>query len=163
MLLTEYLRTLQEHYLPRPEEEDRVRQKLGVFWRFTESLARLSYCQRLSVGCTLVPPDLSEVLAIGYNGPPSGVPNHSCRAAAGACGCVHAEANTIIKVRGRVSGLVMLTTHSPCEHCAGLIINSGSLVQAVVYGQAYRDPAGLDLLTRRGIQAIRVQSALPQE
>jgi deoxycytidylate deaminase len=75
---------------------DRVRDKLRAFWGFTESLASLSRCRRLRVGCVIIRPDFSEVLAVGYNGPPRGVPNDSCRDGAGVCGCIHCEANGLI-------------------------------------------------------------------
>lgn len=117
-------------------------------------LSNLSRCKRLRVGCVLVPPDMSEVAAIGYNGPPAGEDNDACRATAGGCGCIHAEANALVKVRSGPAGLVLVTTDSPCEHCAGLIINSGR-VGWVVYTRHYRDSRGLDLLENRGIGVVR--------
>ena len=129
----------------------RVRDKFVAFAGFTQSLAGLSQCQRLRVGCTVVRPDLSEVVAIGYNGPPVGLPNDGCRSAEGNCGCVHAEANALLKLKVGTPGLVMITTDSPCEHCAGLILNAGGRVRAVAYARAYRDPAGLSRLVEGGV------------
>jgi hypothetical protein len=55
----------------------------------------------------------------------------------------------------------MLCTDSPCEHCAGLILNSGGRVGYVVYGREYRDRAGLDRLTSGGlVVAARVGDLL---
>lgn len=104
------------------------------------------------MGAVVVRPDLSEVLAIGYNGPPAGLPNDGCRGAAGACGCVHAEANALVKLRSSEGGLVMVLTDSPCEHCAGLVVNSGR-VGYVAYGREYRDGAGLGVLQAAGVVA----------
>jgi deoxycytidylate deaminase len=55
----------------------------------------------------------------------------------GSCGCIHGEANALVKVRSRESGLILFTTNSPCPHCAGLIINSHR-IGAVIYKTPYR-------------------------
>lgn len=128
--------------------------KWDVFWQFTKSLAKLSNCQRLQVGCIIITLDLSEVLAIGYNGPASGVPNDSCRLKRGNCGCIHAEANALIKLKARANGLTLITTVCPCEHCAGLIVNSRR-IDRIVYGDTYRDSMGLDLLINMKIEVVR--------
>src|SRR5687768_6076870 len=109
--------SLTDLMMTRPENRggvyyDRVREKLAAFWAFTESLAGLSRCTRLRVGCVVIRPDFSEVLAVGYNGPPRGVPNDACRGGAGACGCIHCEANALVKINNGSRGLVMLCTDS---------------------------------------------------
>lgn len=114
----------------------------------------MSRCKRLQVGAVIIRPDMSEVLGIGYNGPSAGVDNESCRGGEGSCGCIHAEANALIKLRTGGNGLVLLSTDSPCEHCAGLILNTGGRIGAVVYGRAYRDRTGVDLLKRGGIAVV---------
>jgi len=128
----------------------RYKQKLSVFMRLAEDLASLSRCGRRRVGAVIVPSDLSGVLSVGYNGPPVGEPNDSCRGGEGVCGCVHAEASAFVKLATERNGLIMLTTLSPCEHCAGLLLNSGR-VSAIVYGEEYRDKRGIELLERRGV------------
>lgn len=133
---------------------NRENHKLSAFVRFADNLASLSYCRRLKVGCLLVPADFTEVLAIGYNGPPAGLPNDGCRGAEGACGCVHGEASALVKLTSPRSDLTLVTTVAPCEHCAGLIINSGK-VRKVVYVSQYRDPAGLELLGKAMIDATQ--------
>jgi deoxycytidylate deaminase len=125
-----------------------------VFIRFAQELASLSTCQRLLVGCVIIPQELTEVLAIGYNGQPASLPNNGCRKSTpGNCGCIHAESNALIRLRDRRNGLILITTHSPCEHCAGLIINSGQ-INTVIYIQKYRDESGLRLLDYTGIPNI---------
>jgi dCMP deaminase len=148
-----------------PREGDgRLRSKLWAFCEFARSLSRLSTCRRLQVGCIVVTPDLTEVLAIGYNGPPAGVDNDRCRATGpgdghGGCGCIHGEANALVRLKATGSDLVMLTTDSPCEHCAGLVLNSKS-VGAVVYDREYRDRTGLELLEAAGVTVVPRKDAL---
>ena len=128
----------------------RFRRKLEVFWRFAESLAGLSVCKRASVGCTIVDSRMLSVLAIGYNGPPARIENDRCRDVVGGCGCIHAESNALIKLRHVTAKMVLLTTTFPCEHCAGLIINS-SCIFGIVYGVDYRDSTSRSLLDQAGI------------
>ncbi len=125
-----------------------------MFLDFTIGLGQLSTCKRLKVGAIIIPQEMTEVLSIGYNGPPVGKDNMGCReASVGSCGCVHAEANALLKLRGRHYGLVMILTRSPCEHCAGLIINS-RCIDAIVYIDEYRDRTGLDLLNSVHITTV---------
>ena len=135
---------------PNGEPNRRFRRKLQTFWEFTEGLGRLSCCKRLGVGCIVVTPDLTEVLSVGYNGPPAGRPNDGCREAEGACGCVHGESTAMAKLSSHRDDLVLLVTTSPCELCAGLVVNSQRVLY-VVYGVAYRDPRGIDLLRKSGV------------
>jgi deoxycytidylate deaminase len=139
----------------------RDQKKLRVFWQLVASLAGLSTCRRRDVGCVVVDPALRSVLAVGYNGPPARIPNGGCREAEGSCGCVHAEANTLVKLRSEAWGLVMLSTTCPCEHCAGLIVNSGR-VEVVIYGDAYRDSRGLSVLAYGLVLAVDVRTLLEE-
>lgn len=131
--------------------DDRLRAKLRAFAGLAESLAALSTCKRLQVGCVAVTSDLSSVAAVGYNGPPVGLPNDGCRCdSPGLCGCCHGEASALSKPRLPRTDLVLIVTASPCEQCAGAIVNSGS-VAAVLYRDEYRLPDGLDVLRRAGV------------
>jgi deoxycytidylate deaminase len=133
-----------------PEERARLTEKLKTFYRFAHNLAELSTCKRLSVGCVIVTPSLGEVVGIGYNGPPRGTRNDQCRSGEGTCGCIHAEANALVKARAG-DNLILFTTFSPCEHCAGLIVNSQK-VKYLVFGLPYRDPVnGMKVLTQAGV------------
>ena len=74
---------------------------------------------------------------------------------------LHAESNAIAKLaKSNDSGLgaALFVTHSPCIHCAKLILQSG--IGSVYYGENYRDDAGLQFLQRSGItvEQINVQS-----
>lgn len=116
----------------------------------------LSTCRRNKVGCVIVPTDLSRVCAIGYNGPAAGEDDEACRCEEGACGCIHAEANALVKMREPGSGFIIISTVSPCEHCAGLIINSKQ-VDWVLYDRPYRDTGGLARLLIAGIGAYQIE------
>ena len=153
--LTDFLEGLIDHRTPSVTREagHRLCSKLLVFHELAASLAALSTCRRAQVGAVVVPPELSEVLAIGYNGPARGRPNDSCRGGEGACGCCHSEANAIAKLGSGRSDLVLVSTTSPCEHCAGLVANC-LRVSHVVYDKPYRDPTGLGVLRDAGIVAV---------
>ena len=65
---------------------------------------------------------------------------------------LHAESNAIAKLaRSNESGLggTLFVTHSPCIHCAKLILQSG--INRVFYSENYRDSKGLDFLEKSGI------------
>lgn len=133
------------------EGDDRLRAKLKAFAGLAENLAALSTCKRLQVGCVVVTSDLSSVAAVGYNGPPAGLPNDGCRRSSpGLCGCCHGEASALSKPRLPGNDLILIVTASPCEQCAGAIVNSGS-VAAVLYRDEYRLPDGLDVLRQAGV------------
>jgi deoxycytidylate deaminase len=104
----------------------RFEQKLKAFRIFTESLGDLSTCQKRNVGAIIIPTDFSRVMSIGFNGPPADIPAEECDCIEGGKTCVHAEANALIKLAPHFKrrSLVMLISTSPCESCAGLIINS---------------------------------------
>lgn len=148
--------------LSEKEPYGRVVRRLRIFRRFVEDLSSLSTCKRRKVGCLVAPDDLSEVLSIGYNGQPVGIPNDRCRSEEGQCGCVHAEANAIVKLRSTGTGLVLLCTCSPCESCAGLISNSRK-IRYVLYGEDYRDPVGKTILRSAGILFLAMDELTERE
>ena len=67
--------------------------------------------------------------------------------------CIHSEQNALIKAGAQLPGKVMFVSASPCVMCAKMIINAN--VGRVYYRQAYRDPAGLDVLRQAGVEVIR--------
>ena len=129
-------------------QPDRFAEKLSCFLEMCFRLAELSTCKRARVGAMLLSPNLAEVYALGYNGPATGLPNESCTGEVGACGCVHAEANALVKATGWG---VLFTTTSPCLGCAKLIANSRRVI-AIVSSTEYRDPSGRDVLSKAGIK-----------
>ncbi len=123
--------------------------KLEKFFDFAISLSNLSYCKRAKVGCVICDKEFTMVHSIGYNGPPSGIDNDSCTGEPGNCGCVHAEANAMIKL-GSVSDVILLSTTIPCVHCAGLIVNSRK-ISSVFWISGYRSDRGSEILKKAGI------------
>jgi dCMP deaminase len=132
-----------------------------VNMRYAFEIARRSTCVRKSavdgtsmkVGCVIVSRDFRRVLASGYNGNASGLSN-ACDdpTTAGACGCIHAEANAVIScVESRATEKTVFSTHQPCPTCSKYLIQLGG-VSRVYYARPYRLTAGLDLMRFVGIQ-----------
>jgi dCMP deaminase len=122
-----------------------------VYMRMAEELAKRSTCARNQVGSVIASSDLTQVLGIGYNGNARGLPNACDGTEPGRCGCIHSEANALIKAGAQTPGKVMFVTVSPCVMCAKMVVNSN--VDRVYFRDAYRDPAGVDVLRRGGVVA----------
>jgi dCMP deaminase len=122
-----------------------------VYMRMAEELAKRSTCARNQVGSVIASSDLTQVLGIGYNGNARGLPNACDGTEPGRCGCIHSEANALIKAGAQTPGKVMFVTISPCVMCAKMVVNSN--VDRVYFRDAYRDPAGVDVLRRGGVVA----------
>lgn len=122
-------------------------------------IARRGTCSRLHVGAVVAVD--GRICATGYNGAPHGLshcdhpPDESEPRAADAATCttsVHAEANAVaFAARHGVSieGATLYGTHTPCVHCAMLLVNAG--VVRVVCATRYRSDAGLRVLQDAGI------------
>ena len=123
-----------------------------VYMRMAEELAKRSTCARLQVGTVITDGRLEHVLAIGYNGNVRGFPNRCDSTEAGKCGCIHSEMNALVKAPGDVPDKVAFITASPCIMCAKLMVQAK--VSHVFYREAYRDPAGLDVLERAGVVTV---------
>lgn len=134
----------------------RLIRKLGAFFGFVDVLAELSNCKLKQRGAIVVPKDFSEVLSVGYNGPPRNTDNDSCTGVKGACGCVHAEANAVIKLREKAG--ILLCSTAPCIYCAGLIINSTRIL-GVVYSDEKKTNSGLQTLHDAHIPYTRLDDA----
>ena len=114
-----------------------------------------SYCKRRQVGALLVKDNM--IISDGYNGTPSGFENVCEENGVTKPYVLHAEANAISKVAksGNSSqGATLYVTASPCIECAKLIIQSG--IKRVVYKDEYRLTDGVDLLTRAGIEVVKL-------
>jgi dCMP deaminase len=123
-----------------------------VYMRMAEELAKRSTCARLQVGTVITDPQLENVVAIGYNGNVRGFPNRCDTPEPGKCGCIHSEQNALVKAPGQMRDKVAFVTASPCVACAKLMIQAN--VGFVFYREAYRDPAGLDLLRQGGATPV---------
>lgn len=123
-----------------------------VYMRMAEELAKRSTCSRLQVGTVITDQRLEHVLAIGYNGNVRGFPNRCDSNEAGKCGCIHSEMNALVKAPGDVPDKVAFVTASPCIMCAKLMVQAK--VSYVFFREAYRDPAGLEVLERAGVVTV---------
>ncbi|HEV2952737.1 MAG TPA: deaminase [Candidatus Dormibacteraeota bacterium] len=124
-----------------------------VYMRMAEELAKRSTCARNQVGSVIATGDLTQVLGIGYNGNARGLPNACDGDQPGKCGCLHSEANALIKAGAAIPNKTMFVSVSPCSMCAKMIVNSN--VATVYYRTAYRDPAGLEVLRQAGVAGIQ--------
>jgi len=135
-----------------PTQPDRIPLE-EVYMRMAEELAKRSTCARTQVGSVIATADLTQVLGIGYNGNARGLPNACDSPEPGRCGCIHSEANALIKAGAQIEGKVMFVTFSPCVMCAKMIVNSN--VSRVYYRNAYRDASGLEVLRLGGIEVVQ--------
>ncbi len=101
-------------------------------------VAQQSKCKRAQVGAILVKG--VNVIAIGYNGTPTGFCNDCEKEEETLPEVLHAESNAIAKCARSISsaeGLTLYCTLSPCFECCKLIVQAG--IAKVVYKDRYRD------------------------
>ena len=129
----------------RPKFED-------IYMNLAADLAGRSTCKRLRVGTVITTTDFRKVLAVGYNGNATGLPNCCDRDEPGNCGCLHSEENAVINCDApRHIDKIVFVTHLPCVQCAKRLINLGNVKQ-VYYKQEYRIRDSIQLLESVGIQ-----------
>ena len=123
-----------------------------IYLRLALTLAERSTCKRLKVGTVITSTDYRKVLAVGYNGNASGLPNECDRDEVGHCGCLHSEENAVINCDSpREVEKFVFVSHLPCSACAKRLINLGN-VKRVVYGQDYRSRESIGLFGQTGIE-----------
>ena len=108
------------------------------YMQIAEIVSQQSKCKRAQVGAILVKE--GNVIAIGYNGTPSGFCNDCESQDVTLPEVLHAESNAIAKCARSTSsadGATLYTTLSPCFECSKLIIQAG--ISRVVYKELYRD------------------------
>ena len=138
-------------------KEEKQRQLDIRYMKMARIWAENSYCVRRQVGALIVRDKM--IISDGYNGTPSGFEN-ICEDETGKTKpyVLHAEANAITKVaksNNSSEGATLYVTSSPCIECAKLIIQSG--IKRVVYADSYHSMDGIDLLTRVGIEIVKVE------
>lgn len=129
-----------------------------AYMRMAQEWARLSHCVRKKVGALLVQDGM--IISDGYNGTPTGFPN-DCEDGTGLTHwyVLHAEANAIMKVArstNNARGATLYLTHSPCRDCSKLILQAG--IKRLVYLDAYKDPAGLELLQNGSVLVHKLET-----
>jgi dCMP deaminase len=130
-----------------------------IYMDLAFSLARRSTCKRLNVGTVITSTDFRKVLAVGYNGNATGLPNGCDREEAGNCGCLHSEENAVINCDSpRMIEKLAFVTHLPCSSCAKRLINLGN-VKKIYYAQPYRLLSSLELFSTVGIEVIHFPSS----
>ncbi len=141
---------------PRPSFEE-------VYMNFAQSISRRSTCRRLQVGTVITTTDHRKVLAVGYNGNATGLPNSCDRDEPGRCGCLHSEENAVINCDSpRETEKYVFVTHLPCTACAKRLINLGN-VRKVIYQQDYRNQDAVDLLRSVGIEVRQFSASEASE
>lgn len=127
-----------------------------IYLNLAITMAKRSTCKRLNVGTVITSTDFRKVLAVGYNGNASGLPNICDRDEKGNCGCLHSEENAVINCDSpRFLEKYAFVTHHPCVPCAKRLINLGN-VKRVYYGEEYRSSDAAALFETVGIELIRV-------
>lgn len=123
-----------------------------IYLSMAKWLAKRSTCTRLQVGTVITSTDYRKVLAIGYNGNATGLPNCCDRDEPGNCGCLHSEENAVINCDSpRAVEKIVFVTHLPCVMCAKRLINLGNVTK-IYYEQEYRSKDSLVLLKKAGIE-----------
>ena len=120
-------------------------------------VAASSYAVKKKVGCIIV--KNYNIIAIGYNGTPSGF-NNNCESTNLEDGrlvtnkeVLHAESNAIAKCatsNGSSENSVMYCTYSPCFDCAKLIIQSK--IKKIYFKEHSKHLEGLGLLEKAKVE-----------
>ena len=122
-----------------------------VYMSFAETIAKRSTCKRLQVGTVITTSDYRKVLAVGYNGNATGLPNTCDSSEPGNCGCLHSEENAVINCDSpRETPKFVFVTHLPCLMCAKRLINLGN-VRRILYKHEYRKKESIEVLKNAGI------------
>ncbi len=130
----------------------------SIYLNLARTLAVRSTCSRLNVGTVITSTDYRKVLAVGYNGNATGLPNRCDREEPGNCGCLHSEENAVINCDSpRQVEKIVFVTHLPCVPCAKRLINLGN-VRQVYYGQDYRIRDSIELLESVGIMVKQLDA-----
>jgi dCMP deaminase len=129
-----------------------------VYMHFAESISQRSTCKRLRVGTVITTTDFRKVLAVGYNGNASGLPDRCDRDEPGNCGCLHSEENAVINCDSpRGIEKFVFVTHLPCVACAKRLINLGN-VRKIYYARDYRLRDSLELLALAKIEVVHLEN-----
>ncbi len=129
----------------------------SVYMDFAKAISNRSSCKRLNVGTVITSTDFRKVLAVGYNGNASGLPNGCDRDEAGNCGCLHSEENAAINCDSpRYIEKYVFVTHLPCAACAKRLINIGN-VKKVFFDTDYRNRDSVRMLVSTGIELFKIE------
>lgn len=122
-----------------------------LYMDIAHRVSEMSYDEDTKVGAVIVKD--GNIISMGWNGTPTGFPNHCKDTATGRTlpTVIHAEANALCKLARSSTdgqGATLYTTLSPCTECTKLILQSG--ITNVVVGQAYeKDMVGYTILNNK--------------
>lgn len=139
------------------------------FMNIAEITAKRATCFSAEKGAVIVVN--KRIIATGYNGAPKGIKNcvydiGQCRKRSlgyghgeghHECLAVHAEANAILSAATlgiKIEGGTLYCTHSPCEECAKLIINSG--IKNIYYRHLYESKLSNELFKEANIAIVQI-------
>jgi dCMP deaminase len=117
--------------------------ELNLIKEFAKNVANLSSAQRLKVGAVALTKDF-DIICYGYNGTLVGSDN-SCELMDSLGNLftkpdvIHAEENLVAHAARRGISMrdgIVVCTHSPCIHCASLLIHAG--VRDFYFMEKYR-------------------------
>lgn len=121
-----------------------------IYMSLARSLSARSTCSVSRVGTVITSVDFRKVLAVGYSGNATGLPNRCDRAVPAPtlecptpdCGCLHSEENAVIHCDApRTEPKIVFVTHMPCRACAKRIIQLGGLVDLYYLAPPVGTPA----------------------
>lgn len=138
---------------PRPSFPD-------IYMTLARALASRSTCANERVGTVITSVDFRKVLAVGYTGNATGLPNH-CDRAGPDCGCLHSEENAVIHCDApRDLPKIVFVTQLPSRMCAKRIIQLGEVVD--LYYESTEPPASARERRRDGreLDAIELLGAV---
>lgn len=131
----------------------------ATWMSIAKEISKRSYDPVLKVGAIIVSEDNTRMLSVGYNGNYRGGPNERESDEPGLGGLLHAEVNALVKCDFNFhKKKYMYVTHSPCRHCAKLIVNAE--ISRVIYDELYRDISGIELLKSAGIDVLSLSDVI---
>jgi dCMP deaminase len=144
-----------------------------IYMSLARSLSARSTCAVSRVGTVITSVDFRKVLAVGYSGNATGLPNRcdreippptaECPAPPSQtfdCGCLHSEENAVIHCDApRTEPKIVFVTQMPCRACAKRIIQLGGLVDLYYLGvpHASDDAILADSVSRRAEGSTTVE------
>lgn len=123
----------------------------NMFMEMARAASKRSTCSRLNVGALIT--NDNNPIAVGYNGAGPGEPHclgNDCPGMVpGRCPSIHAEHNALSKaafILDRPGAEVdVYQTHSPCELCCLLMLNSDLWVKRIFFEVPYRSTQHLGM------------------
>jgi len=127
------------------------------FLEVAELVSKRSTCLRRKVGAVAVKD--KQILATGYNGPPSGLAHcldigcmrEKEKVPSGQrqelCRALHAEQNVIIQAgihKVNLKGSTIYVINQPCVTCSKILISAG--IKKIVFSKGYPDALAVDML-----------------